>query len=143
METSERILREFDTIAVVGASRDPAKPAHSVPLAMQAEGYRIIPLNPHASELFGTRVFRTLREIDRPVEIVLVFRPSKEAEGIVRDAVEIGARAVWLQLDIVSERARSIAEAAGLLYVENRCIAVERSLRGISKRPSIIPGAPL
>lgn len=139
METPERILCEFETIAVVGASRDPSKAAHSVPVAIQAAGYRVIPVNPQATELFGERVFRGLREIDRPVDVVLVFRPSEEAPAVAREAVAIGAKALWLQLGIESEEARAIAEAAGLLYVEDRCIAVERSLRGISKRPSIAP----
>lgn len=134
METPERILREFDTIAVVGISRDPSKAAHSVPRALKSAGFTIVPVNPHADELLGEKVFRSLGDIDRSVEVVLVFRPSEEAEAIAGQAVAIGAKALWLQLGIQSDAARKLAEDAGLLYVEDRCIGVERSIRGVSKR---------
>jgi predicted CoA-binding protein len=134
METTERILREFSTIAVVGISRDPEKAAHGVPRALQAAGFRILPVNPHAPELLGERSYRTLSEIPEPVEVVLVFRPSEQAADVVREAVAIGAKAVWLQQGIQSDAARSIAEGAGLLYVEDRCIGVERALHRVVKR---------
>lgn len=134
MDTPEHVLRSFEAIAVVGLSRDPQKAAHSVPRALQAAGYRIVPVNPHVETLLGERTFKSLLEVDVPIEIVLVFRPSEEAAEIARQAVQIHAKALWLQLDIRSEAARQIAQAAGLLYVEDRCIAVERSLRRIQKR---------
>lgn len=133
METAERILREFGTIAVVGLSRDSHKPAHSVPRTIQAAGFRVIPVNPFAEELLGERSYEALLAVPEPVEVVLVFRPSKDAEAIARDAVAIGAKALWLQLGIESEEARRIAEGAGVLYVENRCIGVERALHRIMK----------
>lgn len=126
----ERILARTRTIAVVGASRDPRKSAHGVPAMLQREGYRIIPVNPYADELFGERVHRTLDTIEDEIDLVDVFRPAADAVDVVRAAVERGVGAVWLQQDIVSPEARAIAEAAGVDYVEDRCIAVEVRLRG-------------
>lgn len=133
MDTPERILREFSTIAVVGASRDPGKAAHTVPAQLQAAGFRIVPVNPYASELFGERVYRELSEIPFPVEVVLVFRPSSDAPEIARQAVAIGAKALWLQLGIGSRQAQRSAQDAGLVYVEDVCSAVVRSTRQITK----------
>ena len=133
MNDPEAILRAYSTIAVVGASRDPSKAAHDVPRQLQAAGFRIVPVNPHANELLGERVYRTLRDIPFPVEIVLVFRPSPEAPQVAREAVAAGARALWLQLGIESSEARRIAEDAGLDYVEDTCSAVVRSLARIRK----------
>jgi predicted CoA-binding protein len=130
---AERILRECSTIAVVGMSRDRHRSATSVPLALAAAGFRIVPVNPHATELHGHRAYPTLAEVPEPIELVLVFRPSGEAAEVARQAVQVGARALWLQQGIVSAEARRIAEAAGLLYVEDRCAAVDRSILGIRK----------
>jgi uncharacterized protein len=133
MQTTERILRDFKTIAVVGLSRDPAKAAHSIPKTLQAAGFRVLPVNPFAEELLGERVYQKLLDIPEPVELVLVFRPSEEAAAIAQQAVAIEAKALWLQLGIESEKARRIAEAAGLLFVEDRCIGVERAVHRITK----------
>ncbi|WP_106178236.1 CoA-binding protein [Prauserella shujinwangii] len=132
-ETAERILREADTIAVVGLSRDPAKEAHSVPAAMQAAGFRIIPVNPVADTLLGERVHRSLADIPEPVDVVDVFRPSEQAAEVAREAAAIGAKALWLQQGITSAEARAIAEEAGMDYVEDRCMAVVRAVAGIRK----------
>lgn len=132
-ETAERILRESTTIAVVGLSRDPAKAAHSVPAALQAAGFRIVPVNPVADTLLDEPVYRSLSDIPHPVDIVNVFRPSPDAPPIAREAVRIGAKALWLQQGIVSAEARSIAEKAGLEYVEDLCIGVVRAVNGIRK----------
>jgi predicted CoA-binding protein len=129
------ILETATTIAVVGASRSPEKAAGSVPLAMQAHGFRIIPVNPYADELFGERVHRSLADIPERVDIVDVFRPAAEAASVARQAVAIGAGAVWLQQDIVSEEARRVAEEAGAGYVEDFCIAVARALNRVERRP--------
>jgi predicted CoA-binding protein len=120
---------------VVGASRDPFKAGGSVPDGLQQRGFRIIPVNPYASELFGERAYRSLLEIpkDVQVDIVDVFRPAEDAPEIARQAVAIGAKALWLQLDIRSEEARRIAESAGLDYVEDECTAVVGSLYRIRK----------
>lgn len=133
METAERILREFDTIAVVGISRDPDKSAHSVPQALQQAGFRIVPINPHADELLGEKVYRSLAEVPFPVPVVLVFRPSADAAAIATQAVTAGSKALWLQQGIESAQARDTAQKAGLLYVEDRCMAVERAVRQIVK----------
>jgi len=133
METSERILREFRTIAVVGMSRDASKPAHGIPRALQAAGFRVIPVNPVADELLGERVYRKLADVLEPVEVVLVFRPSAEAEDVARQALAIGAKALWLQQGIASQGAQRLAEGGGLLYVEDRCMGVERAVHRITK----------
>ena len=135
-ETSDltrHILEEMTTFAVVGLSSDPTKAAHSVPAAMQAYGWRIIPVNPHADRLLGEQVYRRLADIPEPVEVVNVFRPSAEAAEVTRQAVEIGAKAVWLQLGIESSEARRIATEAGLLFVEDRCVAVERARHAVRR----------
>jgi 4-hydroxy-tetrahydrodipicolinate synthase len=90
-------------------------------------------VNPVADELLGERVYRTLADIPEPVEVVLVFRPSEEAVAVARQAVAIKAKALWLQLGIESDEARRIAQAAGMLYVEDRCIGVERALHRVIK----------
>ena len=133
MDTAERILRQFDSIAVVGASRESEKPAHYVPAQLQAAGFRIIPLNPYAETLLGEPVYRLLSDIPFSVDVVLVFRPSAQAAAVARQAVAIGAKALWLQLGIRSELARSLAQEAGLLYVEDACAAVVQSMHGIKK----------
>ncbi len=123
----EAILRRYDTITVVGASTHPAKAAHTVPARMQSFGWRIIPVNPHADEILGERVYRSLADVEEAVQFVNVFRPSPQTPDIARQAVAVGATALWLQLGISSDEARRIAEDAGLIYVENRCLAVERA----------------
>ena len=133
MENTERILREFRSIAVVGLSRDPSKAAHAIPARLQRAGFRVIPVNPFVDSLLGETSYKTLAEVPFSVEVVLVFRPSAEAEAIAKAAVAIGAKALWLQQGIVSAEARRVAEAAGLLYVEDRCIGVERAVHGIVK----------
>ena len=121
------MLRTYGTITVVGASRHPGKEAHAIPLHMQRHGWRIIPVNPYADVLFGEKVYRTLADVPEPLGLVDVFRPSEDAADVVRQAVAAGAPAVWLQLGIVSAEARAIAEAAGIAYVEDRCLAIERA----------------
>ena len=133
MENSERILREFRTIAVVGLSRDPSKAAHAIPARLQRAGFRIIPVNPFVDDVLGERSYAKLADVPEPVEVVLVFRPSPDAPDIAQQAVAIGAKALWLQQGIVSAEARGTAEAAGLLYVEDRCMGVERAVHGIVK----------
>jgi len=122
----ERILTTYGTITVVGASAAPAKAAHYVPAHMQQHGWRIIPVNPHADAILGEPVYRTLREVPGQIGLVNVFRPSGQTPDFARQAVAAGATALWLQLGIASPEARAIAEEAGLLYVEDRCLIIER-----------------
>jgi uncharacterized protein len=127
----EHILTSYDTIAVVGASRAPAKAAHSVPAHMQRHGWRIIPVNPYADEILGEQVYRRLAGIPEQVGLVDVFRPSGQTPDVARQAVAAGATALWLQLGIASAEARAIAEDAGLRYVENRCLVIEQRRLGL------------
>jgi predicted CoA-binding protein len=131
----EKILASYDTITVVGASNATEKPAHYVPKHMQEHGWRIIPVNPHADEIMGEPVYRSLADIPETVGLVDVFRPSERTPDIARQAVAAGATALWLQLHIASEEARQIAEDAGLLYVENRCLIVEQRRLGLNAPP--------
>ncbi len=130
---SHEILERTKTIAVVGASRDPDKAGGSVPLGLQRRGFRIIPINPFAEELFGEKVYRSLLDVPEKVDLVDVFRPARDAPEIARQAVAVGAKALWLQLDIRSAEARQVAEAAGLDYVEDECTAVVSSLYRIRR----------
>jgi predicted CoA-binding protein len=131
--TASSILAEASTIAVVGASRYPHKPAHTVPLQILRHGWQVIPVNPAIHELWGVKVYPTLADVPVPIDLVNVFRPAANAADIARQAVAVGAKALWLQLGIVSPEARAIAEAAGLDYIEDHCIAVERAVSGLSK----------
>src|SRR3954465_14468111 len=127
MRSAQQILSDAAVIAVVGASREAWKPSHTVPLQMLRHGWKIIPVNPYADEVFGVRTVPTLADIGEPVDLVDIFRPAADAVEIVRQAVAIGAPAVWLQSGIVSAEARKIAIDAGIDYVEDRCLAVERA----------------
>lgn len=127
----EQILRSYDTITVVGASNAPYKAAHTVPAHMQRHGWRIIPVNLHEKQILGEPVYRRLAEVPEQVGLVDVFRPSAQTPDIARQAVEAGASALWLQLGIASSQARRIAEDAGLLYVEDRCLVIEQRRLGI------------
>ncbi|HEX6674689.1 MAG TPA: CoA-binding protein [Actinomycetes bacterium] len=134
----ERLLRiyaETRTIAVVGASGDPSKPAHRIPRYLQGQGYRIVPVNPRGGELLGEAVARSLAEIDGPVDVVEVFRPAAEAPRIAHEAIKVGAKVLWLQLGIESEEARQVAEAAGLTAVMNRCMGETHGELGLGPGP--------
>jgi predicted CoA-binding protein len=128
------MLEDFSTIAVVGASRHPDKAAHAVPLQMKRRGWNVLPINPHVAEIWGERSYPSLADVPGPVELVNVFRPSAEAAEVVRQAVAIGAKAVWLQQGIVSAEGRRIAEEAGIDYVEDLCIAVERARNDLTRQ---------
>jgi uncharacterized protein len=129
-ETVEQILRTYDTITVVGASNAPHKAAHYVPVHMQEHGWRIVPINPRGGTIVGEPAYPTLADAPPP-GLVNVFRPSEHAPDIARQAVEAGATALWLQLHIASAEARQIAEDAGLLYVEDRCLIIEQRRLGL------------
>jgi uncharacterized protein len=130
-----RIYAETRTIAVVGASGDPSKPAHRIPRYLQSQGYRILPVNPRGGELLGEPVARSLAEVEGPVDVVDVFRPAEEAPGIAREAIEAGAKVLWLQVGIASEEARQEAEAAGLTVVMDRCMGAAHAELGLGPGP--------
>jgi len=130
-----RIYAETKTIAVVGASADEMKAAHQIPRYLQSQGYRIIPVNPRGGEVLGEPVFRSLTDIDVPVDVVDVFRPAQEAPAIARQAIAIGAKVLWLQIGIESEEARQLAEAAGLTVIMNRCMGETHGELGLGPGP--------
>ena len=122
--TPVEILRGARTIAVVGASDDPAKPSHRIPVALRERGWTVLPVNPNRLTVLGTDSYKSVSDLPDGVDVVEVFRPSEEAEGIVREVVARGIAAVWLQKGIASPAARAAAEAAGVPYVEDMCMGV-------------------
>ena len=128
----EQILAESKTIALVGASPKPWRPSHGVMRYLLAYGYRVIPVRPSCCEVLGVPCVESLAEIDEPIDLVDVFRRPEHTPAVAEEAVAAGAKALWLQLGIVSAEARAIAEAAGIGYVENACTAVVHAhgLRG-------------
>ncbi len=133
MAEPREILERSRTVAVVGIARTTDKPSGGVPAELQARGFRIVPVNPKAEEILGERAYARLQDVAEPVDVVEVFRPADEAPEIARQAVAIGAKALWLQLGIVSDEARRIAEDAGLDFVQDRCMGVETGRHDIRK----------
>ena len=119
-----RIYAESKTIAVVGCSGQWPKPSHVVPAYMQAEGYRIVPVNPNEDDLLGERCVDSLEDGAEPIDIVNVFRPAPEVPAIARAAVDSGARCLWIQNDIVSPEGARIAAEGGLTVVMDSCIGI-------------------
>src|SRR5262245_2183543 len=119
------ILAGARTIALVGASPRPERPSNSVMGYLLRQGYHVIPVRPVGpAEILGRRRVAALADIDEPIDLVDVFRRSEFCPDVARQAVEVGARALWLQLGVVSAEARAIAEAGGLDYVEDECTAI-------------------
>jgi predicted CoA-binding protein len=121
------ILRSVKTIAMVGASADKTKFSYGVLRQLHEIGYDILPVNPNpaVTEIRGIKVWRSLQEIDRPVDMVDVFRPKEELFGIAEQAIAIGAKVLWGQIDVYDDRAAALAEAAGLQVVMDRCPKIE------------------
>jgi uncharacterized protein len=122
MDELKKIYEDTSTIAVVGASGDEMKAAHTIPRYLQRQGFRIIPVNPRGGEILGETVVEGLTDVTERVDVVDVFRPSEETPDIARDAVKIGAKVLWLQEGIQSEEAERIATEGGLKVVMNRCM---------------------
>jgi uncharacterized protein len=120
-----RLLARARTVAIVGMSADMQKASAFVASYLQHEGYRIIPVNPRGGRILGETVYPDLTSVPVPIDIVAVFRPPAEAPGFARQAVAIGAGALWLQLRIVSLEAAELAAAAGLDVVMDRCVKME------------------
>jgi len=116
------IYADTKTIAVVGASGDPDKPAHSIPAYLQEQGFRILPVSPKGGKLFGEQVATSLSEIDEPVDVVDVFRPADETPKIAKEAVAAGAKVLWLQTGISSDEAAEVAREGGLQVVMDTCM---------------------
>jgi len=123
----ERIFAETKTIAVVGASPKPHRPSHGVMRFLQSKGYRCIPVNPgHAGgQINGETVYAKLADIPMKIDMVDVFRRSEEAGAVVDEAIAIGARTVWMQLDVRDDAAAARGAKAGLTVIMDRCPAIE------------------
>jgi predicted CoA-binding protein len=121
------LLDGVRTMAVVGISKEPTKAGYFVPEYLHRAGYRIIPVNPKVDAAWGESGYANLREIPDAVELVLVFRKAEYCPDVVRDALAMThpPRIIWLQSGIISPESRHLAEDAGLIYVENRCLMVE------------------
>jgi predicted CoA-binding protein len=134
-EDIAELLTNARTIAMVGASDRPDRPSHGVMRALQAHGYRVIPVNPNITgeHLHGEFVWRELGQIGVPIDIVDIFRRSDAAGEAVDQAIATGAKAVWMQLGVIDEGAAGRAEAAGLQVVMDRCIKIEMLRLGIPR----------
>ncbi len=121
------ILKEVKTIAMVGASADPAKFSYGVLRVLHETGYDMIPVNPNQAgrEIRGIKCHKSLASIDRPVDMVQIFRSSDAAYGVTVEAIDIGATVVWMQLGVHNNEAAKLAEAAGLKVVMDRCPKIE------------------
>ena len=125
------ILRKYDTVAVVGLSSREDRPSHRVARYLKEHGYRIIPVNPRETEVLGERCYSDLCSVPEPVQIVDVFRRPGQVPRVVVEAIQIGARVIWMQEGIVHEAAARRARKAGLEVVMDRCMMVEhRKLTG-------------
>jgi predicted CoA-binding protein len=125
---AERILRSFSTWAVVGCSSRPWRASHGVSRYLLRQGYRVIPVHPNEKEVHGLRAYPDLRSIpagDGAIEVVDLFRRSDAVMPPVEEAIEIGAKAVWMQLEVWNEEAARLADQAGLLVVMDRCPAID------------------
>jgi hypothetical protein len=124
-EVIRRLIEDTHVWAVVGCSPDPSRDSHQVAELLKSRGYRVIPVNPNCDEILGERCYPSLRDIPEPVDVVDIFRRSDQAGVHVDEAIEIGARGVWMQLGVVDHEAAARAEAAGLDVVMDRCPAIE------------------
>ena len=121
------ILKSVKTIAMVGASGDKTKFSYGVLRQLSEIGYDILPINPNPkiTEIRGLKVYRSLQDIDKQIDMVEVFRPSNELYGIAEQAIEVGAKVLWGQIGVYDDKAAKLAEAAGLKVVMNRCPKIE------------------
>ena len=136
MSEIKDILSKYKTIAMIGVSKDPTKVSTIVMKYMQKYGYKVIPVNPRAmgEKILGEDVYEKITDIKEPVDIVDVFRPSKEAFPIAEDTVKIGAKVLWLQLGIRDENAKKLMEKNNIDYVENKCTKMEYQKFFLGKR---------
>jgi predicted CoA-binding protein len=123
--TIAELLKQSKTIAVVGLSSRRFRPSYGVTQYMQEQGYRIIPVNPHESEVLGETAYASLDDLPEKIDIVNIFRRSESVPEIVDAAIRIGAKSVWMQEGVVHEAAAAMARAAGLEVVMDRCILKE------------------
>ena len=119
------LLKRSKTIAVVGLSDNPMRPSHGVSAYMQSHGYRIIPVNPKISECLGEKAYRSLDEVHETIDIVNVFRRSEYVDEVVDQAIQRNVPVVWMQEEVINERAAEKARKAGIFVVMDRCILKE------------------
>ena len=127
MENIKEILKKYKNIALVGASKDLTKTSSIVMKYLQDYGFKVYPVNPSmkGESILGEKVFGNIKEIDGPIEIVDVFRPSNEAAEIAKDAIKVKAKVLWLKLNIRNEEAKKIVETNDIIYIENKCTKIE------------------
>ena len=127
MSDIKEILSKYKNIAMIGVSNDPTKASTIVMKYMQKYGFKVFPVNPKAKgqKILGEEVFEKITDIKDQVDIVDVFRPSKEALNIAKDTVNIGAKVLWLQLGIRNDEARSLVESKNIQYIDNKCTKME------------------
>ena len=123
--TIPQLLKSAKTIAVVGLSPRRMRPSHGVAQYLQEQGYRVIPVNPAATEILGEKSYARLEDVPEKIDVVDIFRRSENVPEIVESAIRIGAKAVWMQEGVIHEEAAKRAEAAGLFVVMDRCILKE------------------
>jgi signal transduction histidine kinase/predicted CoA-binding protein len=134
-DQKRRILETAKTIAVVGISSRPDRPGHSVPAYLQSQGYRIIPVNPNLEEVLGERAYPDLLSVPEPIDVVNIFRRSEDVPPVVEQAIQVGAKVIWMQEGIVNEPAADLARRAGLEVVSDACMrATHRRLFGATRR---------
>ena len=127
MSDIKEILSKYKTIAMVGVSNDPTKASTIVMKYMQEYGYKVYPVNPRAKgkKILGQEVFAKISDIKDQIDIVDVFRPSKEVYAIAEDTIKIGAKVLWLQLGIKSNQAKKLVEENKIEYIEDKCTKME------------------
>jgi predicted CoA-binding protein len=123
------LLSRVKTIAVVGLSDRPMRPSHGVSAYMQSQGYRIVPVNPRIAEALGETAYPSLLEVPEKIDLVDVFRRSEHVDEIVEQAIQLKITAIWLQEDVINQRAAQKARQAGLFVVMDRCILKEHRAR--------------
>ena len=122
-----KILRAARTVAIVGLSKDPLRPSNFIGFYLKRHGYKIVPVNPREREILGERSYPSLTDIPFPVDIVDVFRRPDAVPDIAREAVAIGAKALWLQFGVISPEGARIATDGGLVVIMDRCMKVEHA----------------
>ena len=138
MSDIKEILSNYKSIAMVGVSNDTTKASTIVMKYMQKYGFKVYPVNPKAAgqKILGEEVFATISDIKDQVDIVDVFRPSKEVYAIAEDAIKIGAKVLWLQLGIRDEKAKDLMEKNNIEYVDNKCTKMEYQKYFLKIRPA-------
>ena len=127
MSEIKNILSKYKSIAMIGVSKDPKKTSTIVMKYMQGCGFKVYPVNPSAKgeKILGEEVYAKITDINKNIDIVDVFRPSKEVYEIAQDSIKIGAKVLWLQLGIKDENAQKLIEANKMKYIENKCTKIE------------------